>query len=50
MKTRSKTTMYTPEDVYNFAKDGNVDELIGLKWYAKPIGSSFITDVYREKK
>ena len=28
MKTRSRTTIYTPEDVYNFAKDGNVDELI----------------------
>ena len=28
MKTRSRTTIYTPEDVYNFARDGNVDELI----------------------
>ena len=32
------------------AEDGNVDELIGLKWYAKPIGSSFVTNVYRDKK
>ena len=28
MKTRSRSVIYTPKDVYNFARDGDVDELI----------------------
>jgi hypothetical protein len=32
------------------AEDGIVDEKVGLQWYAKPIGSTSIATVYREKK
>ena len=40
------TTIYTPKDVYNFARDGNVDELIialnqgdnSTNWYRSGYG------------
>ena len=48
MKTKSRTTRYTPEDVYDFAGDGNVDELIialnqgnnSTNWYRNLFGNT----------
>ena len=42
------TTIYTPKDVYNFARDGNVDELIialnqgnnSTNWYGDVLGNT----------
>ena len=50
------TTKYTPEDVYNFAKDGNVDDLIialnqgnnSTNWYRDQHGNTALHEAALE--